>query len=400
MPLHHKQESTLPERTALLCVALLLHAAEFFIPRIPLFPWLKPGLANIVTIVWIIRYGALDAVVMSMLRIWISGFYFGFSFVTLSLSLSGGLSATITMGILWTVLGKRTLLGTIGLGIAGALVHNLGQLAVVYLLLVPVSGILLQLPFMLLASAGFGALVGATAGPLWDLAESRKVTARTVTDASGNTVTFKRAAAGIGLLGVSVLLVFLKDFRVLGGIAFAATLAGVWLNKSSVRAAFRPATRFWLLFVFVGVLHVAFTQGKRIPAIPVITYEGLRQAVEQWLRLWTWLQFTFLLRRVHFQDTFLAFFQKLFPRHRQTLVAGMLALEHLPDVFALAKPLLRSGRFFSIRHPVVSVSRFLETGYEEIALLIADEPKATDAHPQGGNPAAIRGTRTGTSATS
>ena len=88
-------------------------------PRIPFLPWLKPGLANCITVVWIIRFGVKDAILFTLLRSWISGFYFGFSLLTLSLSLSGGIVATAAMGMAWNVLGKRGLLGTIGLSITG-----------------------------------------------------------------------------------------------------------------------------------------------------------------------------------------------------------------------------------------------------------------------------------------
>jgi hypothetical protein len=48
-------------KAALLLVAVAINTLEFFIPRIPLFPWMKPGLANIVTIIWIVRWGFADA---------------------------------------------------------------------------------------------------------------------------------------------------------------------------------------------------------------------------------------------------------------------------------------------------------------------------------------------------
>ena len=101
-------------KTTLLLVAITVNALEMFLPRIPFLPWLKPGLANCVTIVWIIRYGGVEALFFSLLRIWLVCFYFGLSFVTLSLSLSGGIMATCAMGIAWHIFGKRKLMGTIG----------------------------------------------------------------------------------------------------------------------------------------------------------------------------------------------------------------------------------------------------------------------------------------------
>ena len=102
-------------------LAVAISAAESFFPRIPLFPWLKPGLANCVTLIWIIEFGAVDALLFFFIRTWIVGFYFGFSFLTIMVSLSGGVIATIAMGICWNVAGKRGVLGAIGISIIGAL---------------------------------------------------------------------------------------------------------------------------------------------------------------------------------------------------------------------------------------------------------------------------------------
>ena len=134
-----------------LLVAVALNALEFF-PRLPFFPWLKPGLANAVTMIWIIKYGTADAVLYTILRSWISGFYFGFSFLTLALSLSGGITATLAMGAVWRILGSKGLLGTVGIGITGALFHNAGQLATVYFLVVHNFSVFYQIPFMAAAS--------------------------------------------------------------------------------------------------------------------------------------------------------------------------------------------------------------------------------------------------------
>jgi hypothetical protein len=76
MQSHDKEEFSpdIAAKTALLLLAVGLNAFEYLLPRIPVFPWLKPGLANIVTIVWIIRWGAADALVFSIVRSWITLF--------------------------------------------------------------------------------------------------------------------------------------------------------------------------------------------------------------------------------------------------------------------------------------------------------------------------------------
>jgi heptaprenyl diphosphate synthase len=90
-------QNDIPVKTLWLLISISLSAIEILLPRIPLLPWLKPGLANIITILWIVRFGAKDAILYSLLRSWITGFYFGFSFTTLILSIGGGILSTSVM---------------------------------------------------------------------------------------------------------------------------------------------------------------------------------------------------------------------------------------------------------------------------------------------------------------
>ena len=147
-------------KTVWLLFAVALNALEFFIPRIPFFPWLKPGFANIITIIWIIEFGAVDAVLYSLLRVWVVGFFFGFSLLTMSLAMCGGVLSTVAMSLLWAGLGKKRMLGTVGLGVCGALFHNLGQIVAVYGLMTSNPRLFLQIPIMLIASVIFGGFVG------------------------------------------------------------------------------------------------------------------------------------------------------------------------------------------------------------------------------------------------
>src|SRR5271157_4784069 len=130
-------QSQLVKKTAWLLCAVAINALEFIVPRLPFFPWLKPGLANVITIIWIV------------------GFYFGFSFLTMSLALSGGVLATCAMALAWRLTGKNRLLGTVGLGIIGSLFHNVGQLCAVYYLMSANIHLLFKVPVMLAASILF-----------------------------------------------------------------------------------------------------------------------------------------------------------------------------------------------------------------------------------------------------
>lgn len=159
-------------KTVWLLCAVAISALEFFVPRLPFFPWLKPGFANVITMIWIFEFGVIDALAYCMLRVWIVGFYFGFSFLSISLSASGGVLATLAMGAFWALLGKNRWLGTVGLGVLGALFHNLGQLLAVYFLMAANIHLFFQVPVMLIASIVFGGLVGCAAPVVYGVLSS------------------------------------------------------------------------------------------------------------------------------------------------------------------------------------------------------------------------------------
>jgi uncharacterized membrane protein len=326
-------------KAALLLAAITLGGLEFFIPRIPLFPWLKPGLANSVTIVWLVRYGIPDTLLFSLLRIWITSFFFGFSFLTFALGAGGAICSVAAMGFLWECLGKRKLMGSIGIGIAGALMHNAGQLAVVYVLFSGNTRLLYQIPVMAGASLVFGGIVGALAPSLLNLANRVARTDHDGGSPSGDP--FAEAASppawkvslSAGLLGGCMALVCIESPVALVCAAAACTGAVQALKRFSARALFFPITRFWLLFLAVGALDAFFGYGMRIPWLPGVTYEGARRAAAQWLRLWTWLQTTFLFASLDLHTSLFSLLRRLFPKQSATLHAALLAVERFPAVF-------------------------------------------------------------------
>ena len=326
------------ERTVWLLIAVALNTLELFIPRIPLFPWLKPGLANSITIIWIIRYGMTDALLYTLLRIWISSFYFGFSLVTLSLALSGGVSAAITMGILWRFSGRKGMTGTLGLAVAGAVAHNAGQLVAVYFLLTRNSAIWYQLPFMGGAALVFGALIGGIVPVLWRVLVQEQPDTDLPADLplSRHRPDHRFTVPNLLILAGSAALVFVHGFPLLGTIATGVTLAAFFVLDRKAAVLIHPL-RLWPLFLFIGLVYLFFSYGTRIPFVPFVTYEGLSDAAAQSLRLWTWLEAGLLLQRLECNRLLFAALHRLFPRHADTLLAGLLAMEYFPDVVSYVK---------------------------------------------------------------
>jgi heptaprenyl diphosphate synthase len=346
-------ERTVVPKTALLLLAVAINAIELFTPRLPFFPWLKPGLANIVTIVWIVRYGFVDALLFSILRIWSVAFYFGFSFVTLTLSLGGALSSCTVMAMVWYCAGRRGSIGAMGIAICGALAHNAAQLMVVYLLLARNLYLLYQVPAMLVASVLFGAVVG------WLAAAFLPV----VDDGEGDVASVPpshprpwpgtlRTVLGSLILAGCMALVFVDRRWLLSAAALVTTVVVQMIERGSWQALLFPLRRFWLLFLFVAVLYGLFGYGTRVEGIPLLTYEGIDRTVAQWLRLWTWLEASFLLTAVHFHTTAFHGLRRLFPTRRGTLYAGLRGVELFPRVMdlvgtdgrRLVRVLLRSPR--------------------------------------------------------
>jgi len=146
-------------RIALLSAfALGLHGFENLLPS-PI-PWLRLGLANIVTLITLLLYGMRAAVMVTLIRVMlaslIAGSFLGPAFI---LSLGGGIASTLIMGFVLHIAPR--LFSTMGLSIIGALFHNLAQLFLAYFLFIQrIEAILLITPVIIL----FGTLTGTVNG--------------------------------------------------------------------------------------------------------------------------------------------------------------------------------------------------------------------------------------------
>jgi heptaprenyl diphosphate synthase len=361
-------------KTVWLLCAVALNALEFFIPRLPFFPWLKPGLANIITILWIIEYGAVDAVLFSLLRTWIVGFYFGFSFLTISLAMTGGVLSTVAMGVFWNLLGKNRLLGTTGLGIIGAMFHNLGQLCAVYALMAANLHLFYQIPVMLVASVIFGGMVGLLAPIAYRVLgkQDNALDNYQMPSVPALSAAFPDFFFSFLLLCACIALVFLNSNTMLCASAAGASIIVQFLLKGSLKAFIKPVSGFWVLFVFIACVNLFFSYGTRIENIPFVTNEGVDATVKQWLRLWTWLQVSSILSYFNFHAVMLQALRRIFPGHKETIFAGVLALEYFPGIAEDSKVYLkrkiagifkRNERKISNQEPGNSVKADLITGW-------------------------------------
>jgi heptaprenyl diphosphate synthase len=360
-------------KACLILVAAGLNALEFFIPRIPFLPWIKPGLANIVTIIWIVRWGSLDALLFTLVRIWIVGFYVGFSFVALALATSGGVFATLVMGGLWALLGKRKWMGLVGMGILGALAHNAGQLAAVYVLLAHDVHIWLQTPMILAASLIFGGFTGWMASICYQQTQAGENASAvpmgiTIPNHAPPASAAHKVIA-IAVFSACIGIMFVQQIWILAGCAVIATAISFIVKRFIFAPLVYPAKRFWLLFVLIAAVYLVFSYGRRVPGFSIITYEGARETALQWLKLWTWLELSLLLSHFKFNQVFFSLLSALFPGFRNTLSAGMVALEQVPRVMETT----REHRIFELRMFKQAPARLVSNIFSRLHALVSKE---------------------------
>ena len=111
-------------------VAIILSYVELLLPPIyAAVPGVKVGLPNIVIILVLYRYGTKSAATVSFIRLVITSMLFGAS--TFFYSLAGAMLSLCVMALLE----KSNKFSTIGVSIAGGVMHNLGQILVAILML-------------------------------------------------------------------------------------------------------------------------------------------------------------------------------------------------------------------------------------------------------------------------
>lgn len=133
----------------LAAAAVGLGLAEAAIPS-PI-PGLKPGLANIVTLLVLLRYGWRMAVWVTLLRVVATALVLGsFLTPTFVLSLAGALAALATLGVFARLMALG--LGPVGLSLLAAFAHVGMQLMVVDLWLMPGISLLALTPLFLTAA--------------------------------------------------------------------------------------------------------------------------------------------------------------------------------------------------------------------------------------------------------
>lgn len=141
----------------LLAISVTLGVLDSFIPILSgIIPGIKLGLANIVILFAIYEYSFKDALVLSILRVFLVGILrTGLFSMTFFFSLFGAILSLISMSLVK----KYTKLSVVGVSIVGAIFHSIGQIIIAIIFLSNIN-ILYYLPVLLISSLVTGILVG------------------------------------------------------------------------------------------------------------------------------------------------------------------------------------------------------------------------------------------------
>jgi len=138
-------------------LAIMIHLAESAFPS-PL-PGIKPGFANIVTIIVWLHFGWRIGIWVSLLRVVIGSLLLGsFLSPTFFLSLSGALATIIVLSLASLLPGRG--LSIFGLCLLSAIAHISGQFWLAFCWFIPHQALLHLYPILLTASFFMGTLSG------------------------------------------------------------------------------------------------------------------------------------------------------------------------------------------------------------------------------------------------
>ena len=135
-------------------LALIFSYVETLIPIQFGIPGAKLGLANLVIVIVLYKTDWKEALLLSVVRIVLSGFIFGNLF-SIIYSLAGGILSLAVMA----AIRKDKGFSVIGVSMAGGVCHNIGQL-IVAMIVVQTYQVGYYLPVLLIAGLATGMLIG------------------------------------------------------------------------------------------------------------------------------------------------------------------------------------------------------------------------------------------------
>lgn len=265
----------------LLAMSVIVNIMELMIPRFPLFPWIKLGLANTFLIAVIVLFSPAEGVRFAFLRTIIAGILSGMPATSFFFSGFGGISAALVMGGAWVLLGKRNWIGLCGIGILGAVTHNSAQLIVAYMLFVRNTAFLWQIPPLLVFSVFAGSAVG-----FLSLSVIRSFTGINppVPKPDTNAGTYNLIdKAGIPVFLLLIVWIFAVKEPSVIGISFLLMIAVSLFQGNRLSHLFGVLIRFWGLYLWIILSFLLFSSGHYW--FSAVTVEGAEKAAVLVLRI-------------------------------------------------------------------------------------------------------------------
>ena len=154
-------------------LGVVLHRLEALLP-LPT-PWVKLGLANIMTLIALVFLGFRAALEVTLLRI-LLGSVLGGTFLspTFFLSLAGGLASVGIMGLLYRE-GRRRAFSLVGISVAAAYAHTTAIFVCVFFLFIQQNVFFNLLPVFLTFSLISGILTGLLANNITQHLKNEKI---------------------------------------------------------------------------------------------------------------------------------------------------------------------------------------------------------------------------------
>ena len=140
-----------------IALAMILSFVESQIPAFVAIPGVKIGLANIAVVFVLYKLGWKEAVLISLVRVFMVSVLFGTA-VSLFYSVAGAVLSLTGM----VLLKKTGLFSTVAVSVTGGVLHNVGQILMACLLL-ETNVIVYYLPFLILSGVIAVVVIGVVA---------------------------------------------------------------------------------------------------------------------------------------------------------------------------------------------------------------------------------------------
>ena len=141
----------------LIALALVLSYVEAQIPAFVAIPGIKVGLANIVVVFALYKFGVKEALLISIFRVLLASLMFG-SVLSLAYSAAGSFLSLLGM----IILKKIKLFSCVAVSVVGGVLHNIGQILTACFVL-ETNVVVYYLPFLILSGTIAGVVVGLVA---------------------------------------------------------------------------------------------------------------------------------------------------------------------------------------------------------------------------------------------